>query len=49
MASWVISSFCTQCGQPHRICPVAQLGEIRRKRFEQQDDIAVADQLLAGQ
>ena len=21
MANWVISLFCTQCGQPHRICP----------------------------
>ena len=29
-ASWVSSSSCTQCGQPHSTWPVAQLGHVAR-------------------
>ena len=49
MASWVIFGSWTQCGQPHRIWPSRSSARSCGQRLGQQDDVAVGDELVAGQ
>ena len=46
--SWVISSFWTQCGQPHRTWPSRICAKVLGQWLGEQDDIAVRQELVTG-